>query len=384
MNEQLQLQNQVDKARLEAQELHTRIMANGMVVASAMVEFSRELKEMRDKKLYQALGYAEFGEYVEQAVGLKQRQAYTYISNYERLGPKLLEEQAHLGVTKLGLLGEISAPERAEFAQEHDLAGMTVNEVKALVQKATDQGKQLSMLEIELADAASGEKTYKAEAERLAAELEQARGQTADLRLRAEGPEAAQSADLGASNGAAQGWGSGKQAGRFAEQMPGMEPGKDPAEWEKKLEEARRAAAEDAQREAQAQAARTLKEERARLRRELEAKQEKEAAEKLAAARGEGEKKAREELEAAAAREKARLEAEKKDAEQRALELAKKLELAASRESTAFAVWFDQLQAAFNKMLEQAAALEGQSKAEEAGKLRAALKKALAVMAERV
>lgn len=337
MNEQLQLQNQVDKAKLEAQELHTRIMANGMVVASAMVEFSRELKEMRDKKLYQALGYAEFGEYVEQAVGLKQRQAYTYISNYERLGPKLLEEQAHLGVTKLGLLGEISAPERAEFAAEHDLAGMTVNEIKALVQKAADQGKQLSMLETELADAASGEKTYKAEAERLAAELEQARGQAAD-----------------------------------------------PAEWEKKLEEARRAAAEDAQREAQAQAARTLKEERARLRRELEAKQEKEAAEKLAAARGEGEKKAREELEAAAAREKARLEAEKKDAEQRALELAKKLELAASRESMAFAVWFDQLQAAFNKMLEQAAALEGQSKAEEAGKLRAALKKALAVMAERV
>ena len=45
-------------------------------------------------------------------------------------------------------------------------------------------------------------------------------------RLRAEGPEAAQSADLGASNAAAQGWGSGKRADRFAEQMPGMKPGK--------------------------------------------------------------------------------------------------------------------------------------------------------------
>lgn len=320
MNEQLQLQNQVDKARLEAQELHTRIMANGMVVASAMVEFSRELKEMRDKKLYQALGYAEFGEYVEQAVGLKQRQAYNYISNYERLGPKLLEEQAHLGVTKLGLLGEISAPERAEFAAEHDLAGMTVNEIKALVQKAADQGKQLSMLETELADAASGEKTYKAEAERLAAELEQAKEE----------------------------------------------------------------AAEQARKEAEAQAAKTLKEERAKLQRELEAKQEKEAKEKLAKAREEGGKEAREALQRETAQEKARLEAEKKGAEERAQELAKKLELAASRESTAFAVWFDQLQTAFGKMLEQAAALEDQGKAEEAKKLRAALKKALGVMGEQI
>lgn len=320
MNEQMQIQAQVDKAKVEAQELHCRIMATGSVLASALVEFSRELKEMRDRKLYQALGYAEFEEYVEGAVGLKVRQAYNYIGTYERLGPKLMGDQAGLGITKLQLLAEISAPDRAEFASQNELAGMSVAEIKALVQKANDQGQQLSMLEAELADAEGCEKTYKAEAERLAEEME---------RVKAE-------------------------------------------------------AAAKARKEAETLAEKTLKEERAKLRRELEAKQGQGLAAKLKKAREEGEEKARKEAKDEADRERARMEAEKKDAEQRAQELAKQLELAASRESTAFAVYFDQLQAAFAKMMEQAGALAEQGKTAEADKLRAALAKALRALAERV
>lgn len=49
----------IDKTKLEAQELHVQIMANGQLAASALLEFARGLKTMRDKRLYQALGYGE-------------------------------------------------------------------------------------------------------------------------------------------------------------------------------------------------------------------------------------------------------------------------------------------------------------------------------------
>ncbi len=41
----------------------------------------------------------------------------------------MLWTNAGLGVTKLELLTHVSAPERAEFAAENDLAGMTVEDL---------------------------------------------------------------------------------------------------------------------------------------------------------------------------------------------------------------------------------------------------------------
>lgn len=123
--------------RGQAMQLHSDIMANMRAAATAMVEFCRQLKEMRDRKLYSALGFARFEDYAEQAVGIKWRQAYNYIQVYERLSPQLLEQNAGLGVTKLLLLTQVSAPDRAEFAGENDLAGMTVEEIKALISEKT-------------------------------------------------------------------------------------------------------------------------------------------------------------------------------------------------------------------------------------------------------
>ena len=42
--------------RGQAMQLHSDIMANMRAAATAMVEFCRQLKEMRDRKLYSALG----------------------------------------------------------------------------------------------------------------------------------------------------------------------------------------------------------------------------------------------------------------------------------------------------------------------------------------
>ena len=90
-------------------------------------------------------------------VGLKQRQAYNYISAYERLGPKVLRENGNLGITKLNLLAEVSAPDRPDFLEENDRAGMTVQQVKELVQKTKDQGEQLGLLQNALTEAKNRE-----------------------------------------------------------------------------------------------------------------------------------------------------------------------------------------------------------------------------------
>ncbi len=146
-----------DQRESAAQELHEKIVGDANRVVFALCDLAEHLKIMRDCRLYEDLGLASFEEYVESRVGLKQRQAYNYISAYERLGPKVLRENGNLGITKLNLLAEVSAPDRTDFLEENDLAGMTVQQVKELVQKTKDQGEQLGLLQNALTEAKNRE-----------------------------------------------------------------------------------------------------------------------------------------------------------------------------------------------------------------------------------
>lgn len=146
-----------DQRESAAQELHEKIVGDANRVVIALCDLAEHLKIMRDCRLYEDLGLRSFEEYVESRVGLKQRQAYNYISAYERLGPKVLRENGNLGITKLNLLAEVSAPDRADFLEENDLAGMTVQQVKELVQKTKDQGEQLGLLQNALTEAKNRE-----------------------------------------------------------------------------------------------------------------------------------------------------------------------------------------------------------------------------------
>lgn len=169
-----------DQRQNAAQELHERIVGDANRVVFALCDLAEHLKIMRDCKLYADLGMSSFEEYVESKVGLKQRQAYNYISAYERLGPKMLRENGNLGITKLNLLAEVSAVDRADFLEENDLAGMTVQEVRELVQKNKDQGEQLSILQEALSEAKNKQNglqkladSRKAEADNLRKDLEE-------------------------------------------------------------------------------------------------------------------------------------------------------------------------------------------------------------------
>lgn len=145
-----------------AMQTHQRILANGEICAQSLLEICKDLKTMRDDKLYEEFGYSSFDEYTENAVGIKPRQAYTYISTYERLGSSVLQSNASLGITKLDLIAQINPVERTEMLAEGTFDGMSVSEIRELVRKAKDQGEQISLLEEQL-EAAKGEADRTAE-----------------------------------------------------------------------------------------------------------------------------------------------------------------------------------------------------------------------------
>lgn len=139
------MENNLTLRKTEAQELHNRIIANGAIVQQALLNMCRDLKQMRDEDLFKELGYETFEDYSEQACGIKQRQAYSYISAYEKLGEDYVKNNASLGITKLELISQISSYEREEFLEENDVEELSTRELKKQVDEFKTRIEQLSL-----------------------------------------------------------------------------------------------------------------------------------------------------------------------------------------------------------------------------------------------
>ena len=155
-----------------------RIKDNGKVAVNAVCEIGKDLRTMKIEELYKCIGYESFEDYAEQEFSLKRRQAYQYISVYENLGEAFVQSNAQLGITKLSLLTQINPEDRAEVMEKNDLEGMTVNEVRELIDKTKQQGEQLAFFEQEntklkdSADEAEKLRAEKAELQKRIEELE--------------------------------------------------------------------------------------------------------------------------------------------------------------------------------------------------------------------
>lgn len=304
----------------QAMSLHCEIMATAQAAADSLLALGRKLKQMRDTGGYRHLGFASFGEYTEQAVGIRQRQAYNYITVVEKVPARLVEENAAAGVTKLALLGKLGPADQREVAGE--LANITVEELKQIIDERNGMAEQLSLLQAEpAAEAESREVDMDAlRAEALAqakAELDAAHKSDLD-RLREENAHA--------------------------------------------LKQAERAAKE----KAESAAARKLDKDRAAVQKEFEQKVE----------------EVRKEQEA---RDRAALDAARREAEEAraaAEETAKRLQLNASEEGIRFALLFEQMQNTGAQMLDIADGLQDAGRADEAARLRTALAGALQAMVE--
>lgn len=134
---------------------HQRIMANSEICARSLYEVCKDLKKMRDEKLYEQLGYDTFDNYCEGMAGIKSRMAYNYISTYERLGPSVLQSNANLGITKLELIAGMNPVERAEGLHDGTFENMSVSEIKELIKKNKEMGEQIDLLKEQLDEAQS-------------------------------------------------------------------------------------------------------------------------------------------------------------------------------------------------------------------------------------
>lgn len=133
--------------------LHQQIITNGAIAANALYEMCRCLKQMRDDKLYTALGYEEFDSYCEDKANIKSRQAYNYIKIYEQLGKDFLQSNANLGITKLELLTHVNPIDRPDFMEQVDVGELSVDKLKAEIERLKaengEKAEQISMFEQE-------------------------------------------------------------------------------------------------------------------------------------------------------------------------------------------------------------------------------------------
>lgn len=147
MNEnQMTLFENTTPAQAEAVALHYEIMTAARAAADSLLNLGRKLKQMRDTGHYKDLGFDTFAAYTETAVGIRQRQAYNYISVVEKLPAQLIEENAAAGVTKLALLAKLGPADREEVAAD-GLANITVAELQKIIDERNNMAEQLAMFE---------------------------------------------------------------------------------------------------------------------------------------------------------------------------------------------------------------------------------------------
>lgn len=170
-----------------AAELTSRINANAAVAAQTLVSIGRDLKVMRDDKLYIELGCADFGEYCDKHTQVKQRQAYNFIKCYEKYGERL-GELSGLGVTKLALMTALEDEDREELIESGDAAALSTRELEKRIEELKNKYEQLTLQYDEAkTEAESNESTledYRKQIDKLSEELKNAEARNKELENR--------------------------------------------------------------------------------------------------------------------------------------------------------------------------------------------------------
>lgn len=114
----------------QAEALHKQIIGYGEVIYQSLYGMCTAIKQMRDSKLYRALGFDTFEAYTEEKLGMKHSQAYRYIAIAEKFAEDSFPSMGKIGMTKLTLLTALTDDQREELTQTVDLESTTVRELK--------------------------------------------------------------------------------------------------------------------------------------------------------------------------------------------------------------------------------------------------------------
>ena len=118
----------------QAEALHKQITGYGEVIYQSLYGMCTAIKQMRDSKLYRALGFDTFEAYTEEKLGMNRNQAYKYIAIADKLSEEFVSSRIQIGMTKLTLLTALTDDQREEITQTVDLESTTVRELKAQVE----------------------------------------------------------------------------------------------------------------------------------------------------------------------------------------------------------------------------------------------------------
>lgn len=165
MNEIVQelKQNQlVQPPKERATLLDCRINANAQTAAESIVAVGRDLKAMKDEKLYTELGYSTFEDYCKEKAHISLRYAYNFIKTYETYGEQLATIQ-HLGITKLVAMTALEPEERKALIESGKAAELSTRELE---KKIEEMQKKCDQLTLEL-EAAESKETEASETETL-------------------------------------------------------------------------------------------------------------------------------------------------------------------------------------------------------------------------
>lgn len=134
-------------------EVHNETVAAGQKAAECMLIFIKDLQMMKEKELYKTAGFADFKDYVEKALNIKERQAATWISIL-KLPCEYLEKNSEMGVSKLALIAAASEPVSEELMNDQATAEKSYRELKAIIKEREtalkEKDKQINLLSEEL------------------------------------------------------------------------------------------------------------------------------------------------------------------------------------------------------------------------------------------
>ena len=114
----------------QAEALHKQITGYGEVIYQSLYGMCTAIKQMRDSKLYRALGFDTFEGYAENKLGMKSSQVYKYIAIADRLTEEFVHSSGQIGIQKLYLLAMAPEETREELTQTVDLESTTVRELR--------------------------------------------------------------------------------------------------------------------------------------------------------------------------------------------------------------------------------------------------------------
>lgn len=124
--------------------LDRQINANAKLAADSIISIGRDLKAMRDEKLYKEMGCDTFDEYCNKMTPIKQRQAYNFIKCFEQYGDKLAE-LTNVGITKLALMSALDDEDRDTLIENGEAEQLSVRELKERIKELQTKNEQLSL-----------------------------------------------------------------------------------------------------------------------------------------------------------------------------------------------------------------------------------------------